>query len=359
MNRKCDVRQSRAMDADARITDLFGIELPVIQAPMAGANGPEMAIAVSEAGGLGSLPAALHAPAQLADALTTLRAGTRRPINVNFFAYAPAPEDAAKQKAWWSRLAPYYAQAGIEPQPHAPTVRRASFDEDYCAIVEAFRPEVVSFHFGLPNDALVARVKRAGAKVIASATTVAEARWLDARGIDAVIAMGVEAGGHRGNFLGDDMGTQVGTAALVPQVVDAVRVPVIAAGGIVDRADVVAALALGASAVQVGTAYLFTPEATIHAVYRAALNARDRTTAITNVFSGRPARGIVNRLMRDLGAMSDLAPPFPTAADAVTPLRRAAEAAGRDDFTPLWAGESFARARPMPAAALTRLLAGT
>jgi nitronate monooxygenase len=360
MNRERAVRELHAMAIpdDRRIADLFGIELTVVQAPMAGATGPEMVIAVSEAGGLGSLPGALYAPAQLAEALTTVRAGTRRPINVNFFAHAPEPEDAAKQKAWWSRLAPYYAEAGIVPDPGAATNRRAAFDEDYCAIVEAFRPEVVSFHFGLPADALVARVKRAGAKVIASATTVAEARWLDARGVDAVIAMGAEAGGHRGNFLGDDMNGQLGTFALVPQVVDAVRVPVIAAGGIVDRRGVVAALALGASAVQAGTAYLLTPEAKIHAVYRAALNARDRSTAITNVFSGRPARGIVNRLMRDLGAMSVLPPPFPTAADAVAPLRRAAEAAGRDDFSPLWAGESFPLAQPMSAAALTRLLAG-
>lgn len=344
--------------ADTRITDLFGIELPVIQAPMAGANGPEMAIAVSEAGGLGSLPGALYTPQQLADALETVRAGTRRPINLNFFAYAAVPDDAGKQKAWWERLSPYYAEAGLVPGPDAATIRRASFDEAACAIVESFRPEVVSFHFGLPAESLVARVRRAGARIIASATTVAEARWLDARGVDAVIAMGLEAGGHRGNFLDDDMNAQIGTFALVPLVADAVRVPVIAAGGIVDRRGVVAALALGASAVQVGTAYLFTPEARIHAVYRAALGARDRTTAITNVFSDRPARGIVNRLMRDLGAMSDLAPPFPAAADAVAPLRRAAEAAGRDDFSPLWAGESFPRAQPMSAAALTRLLGG-
>ena len=343
---------------DTRITDLFGIELPVIQAPMAGANGPEMVIAVSEAGGLGSLPGALYTSAQLTDALNTVRAGTRRPINVNFFAYAPAPDDASKQKAWRERLAPYYAELRIESDANASTNRRAAFDDDFCAVVEAFRPDVVSFHFGLPAEPLVARVKRAGAKVIAAATTVAEARWLEARGVDAVIAMGVEAGGHRGNFLTHDMADQVGTFSLVPGIVAAVSVPVIAAGGIVDRKGVVAALALGASAVQVGTAYLFTPEAKIHAVYRAALKARDRPTAITNVFSGRPARGIVNRLMRDLGAMSDLPPPFPTAADAVTPLRRAAEAAGRDDFSPLWAGESFALAQPMSAAALTRLLAG-
>jgi nitronate monooxygenase len=343
---------------DTRITDLFGIRLPVIQAPMAGANGPDMAIAVSEAGGLGSLPAALHSPPELAEALSIVRAATRRPINVNFFAHTAAPEDAARQKAWRERLSPYYAELGIAPDANPATQRRAAFDADFCAIVEQFRPEVVSFHFGLPDEALVVRVKRAGAKVVSSATTVAEARWLEAHGVDAVIAMGVEAGGHRGNFLTHDMADQVGTFSLVPQVVAAVRVPVIAAGGIIDRRGVVAAHALGASAVQVGTAYLFTPEARIHAVHRAALDARDRPTALTNAFSGRPARGIVNRLMRDLGAMSEWPPPFPTAADALAPLRRAAEAAGRDDFSPLWAGASFALAQPTTAAALTRLLAG-
>jgi nitronate monooxygenase len=343
---------------DTRITDLFGIRLPVIQAPMAGANGPDMAIAVSEAGGLGSLPAALHSPPELAEALSIVRAATRRPINVNFFAHTAAPEDAARQKAWRERLSPYYAELGIAPDANPATQRRAAFDADFCAIVEQFRPEVVSFHFGLPDEALVVRVKRAGAKVVSSATTVAEARWLEAHGVDAVIAMGVEAGGHRGNFLTHDMADQVGTFSLVPQVVAAVRVPVIAAGGIIDRRGVVAAHALGASAVQVGTAYLFTPEARIHAVHRAALDARDRPTALTNAFSGRPARGIVNRLMRDLGAMSEWPPAFPTAADALAPLRRAAEAAGRDDFSPLWAGASFALAQPTTAAALTRLLAG-
>jgi nitronate monooxygenase len=345
-----------SIHTDTRLIDRFGIELPIVQAPMAGATTPEMVVAVSEAGGLGSLPGALYSPARLAETLDAVRAGTRRPINVNFFTHAQPPDDASRQKAWLSRLLPYYAEAGIDPDARAATGRRASFDDDFCAIVERFRPEVVSFHFGLPAASLVARVKRAGAIVISSATTVAEARWLEAHGVDAVIAMGIEAGGHRGNFLTDDMATQLGTFALVPQIVDAVAIPVIAAGGIADRRGVVAALALGASAVQVGTAYLFTPEAGIHAVYRAALKATDRPTAITNVFTGRPARGIVNRLMNDLGAMSDLPPPFPTAADALGPLRRAAEDAGRDDFSPLWAGESFPLSTPMSAAALTRLL---
>ncbi|MET0231095.1 MAG: nitronate monooxygenase [Rhodanobacteraceae bacterium] len=341
---------------DREITDLFGIDLPVIQAPMAGATSAEMVIAVSEAGGLGSLPGAMYSSAQLRDALAAIRAKTHRAIGVNFFCHASPTVEPERLAAWRERLLPYYAEFGVDPDAADATSRRMPFDESACAVVEEFRPDVVSFHFGLPPAALVERVKRAGAKVVSSATTVAEARWLEARGVDAIIAMGAEAGGHRGSFLGDGTTAPIGTLALVPQIADAVAVPVIAAGGIVDRRGVVAARALGASAVQVGTAYLFTPEARIHAVHRRALGEAERTTALTNVFSGRAARGIVNRLMRDLGALCDLAPPFPAAADAVAPLRLAAEAAGRDDFSPLWAGQAFPLARAMSSAELTRKL---
>jgi nitronate monooxygenase len=346
------------MDVDRRLLDLFGIELPIIQAPMAGATSPDMVIAVSEAGGLGSLPSAQYTAGQFREALDVVRARTTRPINLNFFSHTNPSADPAVQAAWRRRLAPYYIEAGLDPEMPNPPGGRSPFDDAFCRIVEEYRPAVVSFHFGLPETQLLERVQRTGARVISSATTVAEARWLEERGVDAVIAMGFEAGGHRGNFLTDDMGTQIGTFALVPQVVDAVEVPVIAAGGVIDRRGVVAALALGAAAVQVGTAYLFTPEARIHDVYRAALRSADRETAITNLFTGRPARGIVNRLMSELGPMSDDVPPFPTAAPAVAPLRSAAEAAGRDDFSPLWAGQSFALATPMSAATLTRTLAG-
>jgi nitronate monooxygenase len=343
--------------SDTRLLDLFGIELPIIQAPMAGATTPEMVIAVSEAGGLGSLPSALYTEAQLRAALDAVRAGTSRPINVNFFCHTEPAADPARQAAWLQRLARYYAEAGLDPDMPNVAGGRAPFDDAFCRIVEEYRPEVVSFHFGLPSAPLLDRVKRTGAKVISSATTVAEARWLERHGVDAVIAMGSEAGGHRGSFLTDDMATQVGTFALVPQVVDAVSVPVVAAGGIADRRGVTAAFALGAAAVQVGTAYLFTPEAKILAVYRNALNSADNATAITNLFTGRPARGIVNRLMSEVGPLSDLVPAFPTAGSALGPLRSAAEAAGRDDFSPLWAGQAFPLATPMSAAALTRSLA--
>jgi nitronate monooxygenase len=340
------------------LLNLLGIELPIIQAPMAGATTPDMVIAVSEAGGLGSLPSALYTEAELRAALDRVRAGTRRPINLNFFSHANSADDALRQSAWLARLAGYYAEAGLDPEVQKAPGGRTPFDAAAGAVVETYRPEVVSFHFGLPPAHLLDRVKRAGAKVLASATTVAEARWLADRGVDAVIAMGAEAGGHRGSFLTEAMSEQVGTFALLPQIVDAVSVPVIAAGGIADRRGVAAAFALGAAAVQVGTAYLFTPEANISEVHRQALQAPERPTAITNLFTGRPARGIANRMMADLGPLSDLAPAFPTAGGALGPLRRAAEAAGRDDFSPLWAGQAFPLAKPMPAAALTRMLAG-
>jgi nitronate monooxygenase len=344
---------------DRRILDLFGIELPIIQAPMAGATTPEMVIAASEAGGLGSLPAAQYAAGSFREAVAAVRAGTSRPINLNFFAHVMPPEDPARQAAWRARLAPYYAEAGLDPAMPLPAGGRAPFDADFCAVVEEFRPEVVSFHFGLPEAELLARVRAAGCKVMSSATTVAEAVWLAEHGVDAVIAQGFEAGGHRGNFLTHDMATQLGTMALVPQVVDAVGVPVIAAGGIADRRGVLAAFALGAAAVQVGTAYLFTPEAKIPAAHRAALGRAGRDgTALTNLFTGRPARGVVNRIMREVGPLSDLAPPFPTAGGALAPLRARAEAEGRDDFTNLWSGQAAALAKEIPAGELTRQLAG-
>jgi nitronate monooxygenase len=344
--------------SQTQLLDLLGVELPIIQAPMAGSSTPEMAIAVSEAGGLGSLPSAQYDESGLRAALGRVRAGTRRPINLNFFSHSSPPDDPERQSAWLNRLARYYVEAGLDPDMPKPAAGRTPFDATGAGVVEDYRPEVVSFHFGLPPADLLDRVKRTGAKILSSATTVSEARWLAERGVDAVIAMGAEAGGHRGSFLTDKMAEQIGTFALVPQIVDAISVPVIAAGGIADRRGVVAAFALGAAAVQVGTAYLFTPEAKISPVYREALAAPDRPTAVTNLFTGRPARGIVNRLMADLGPLSELSPAFPTAGTALGPLRSAAEAAGRDDFSPLWAGQSFPLARQMLAATLTRVLTG-
>jgi nitronate monooxygenase len=343
---------------DTRILDLFGIDIPIIQAPMAGATTPEMVIAVSEAGGLGSLPSAQYNAEQLRAALDTIRAATKKPINVNFFAHTMPENDPARQMAWRARLAPYYVEAGLDPTAPVPTGGRAPFDTSFCEIVEVYRPEVVSFHFGLPDTGLVQRVRATGAKIISSATTVAEARWLAERGVDAVIAMGFEAGGHRGNFLTQDMATQVGTMALVPQIADAVTVPVIAAGGIADGRGIAAAFALGAAAAQIGTSYLFTPEVKIPPVHRAALeHAGDDNTALTNVFTGRPARGVMNRIMREVGPLSHLAPAFPTAGGALAPLRAKAEAADSGDFTNLWSGQAAKLARSLPSAELTAILA--
>ncbi|MGE3161173.1 MAG: NAD(P)H-dependent flavin oxidoreductase, partial [Burkholderiales bacterium] len=292
----------------------LGTDLPIIQAPMAGSQGSALAIAVSNAGGLGSLPCAMLDGPAMRKELEAIRAQTNKPYNVNFFCHAQPAPDEAREAAWRATLAPYYREFGIDPASIATGPGRLPFSKEAADVLEAFKPAVVSFHFGLPAPELVSRVKRWGAKVLASATTVDEARWLEAHGADAVIAQGLEAGGHRGIFLSEDLNTQVSTLALVPQVVKAVKVPVIAAGGIADRQGVAAALALGASAAQVGTAYLLCPEATTSKVHRAALKSdAARVTALTNLFTGRPARGIVNRLLRELGPMSTKPPAFPLA----------------------------------------------
>jgi nitronate monooxygenase len=342
---------------DRRILDMFGIEIPIIQAPMAGATTVEMVLAVARSGGLGSLPSAQLNIDQLRDALGRIRASTDAPFNVNFFSHSAPAADPVGQRRWRELLAPYYVEAHLDPGIETTGAGRAPFDSDFCDVVEEFKPRIVSFHFGLPEAALVDRVKATGAKVISSATTVAEAVWLEKKGVDAIIAMGFEAGGHRGNFLTEDMATQAGTMALVPQVVDAVKVPVIAAGGIADGRGVAAASMLGASAVQIGTAYLFCPEAGISSIHAQALaGAADDNTAITNLFTGRPARGIVNRLMRELGPLSDAAPSFPTAGAALAPIRAKAEAASRNDFTNLWSGQAGRLGRRLPADDLTRAI---
>ena len=340
------------------LRDLVGVELPIVQAPMAGVQLSALAIAVSNAGGLGSLPCAMLEPDALRTELATLRAGTTRPVNVNFFCHDDPPPDARREAAWRAALAPYYDEFSVDASRVASGPGRRPFSAEVAGLVESFAPAVVSFHFGLPAPDLVARVKRRGSRVFSSATTVDEARWLESRGVDAIIAQGVEAGGHRGMFLSDDLTTQVGTFALVPQIVAAVRVPVIAAGGIADAAGVAAAIALGAAGVQVGTAYLLCPEATTSAVHRAALASETAShTALTNLYTGRPARGIVNRLMRELGPMSSAPPAFPLATSAIAPLRAAAEARGSGDFSPLWAGQNASGCRSVSAAELTRSLA--
>jgi nitronate monooxygenase len=337
----------------ANLARLLGIDIPVIQAPMAGVQAGALAAAVSQAGGLGSLPCALLTPEAMRKELELVRSRTSSPINVNFFCHAPPRPDAAREAAWRKILAPYYREFGIDPEAIPAGPGRAPFSAESADVLEPFRPEVVSFHFGLPEAKLLARVKSWGAKILASATTVDEALWLEAHGVDAVIAQGLEAGGHRGMFLTDDVTTQVGTLALLPQVVAAVKVPVIATGGIADTQGVRAALALGACAVQVGTAFLLCHEATTSAVHRAALKSEAaRHTALTNLFTGRPARSIVNRVLREIGPVNPAVPAFPLATTAITPLRTKAEARGSSDFSPIWSGQNARGCREVSAAQL-------
>jgi nitronate monooxygenase len=338
------------------LQSLLGIALPVLQAPMAGVQDHALAVVVSNAGGLGALPCALLGPVQMRAELALLRAQTDKPYNVNVFCHAQPEPDAAREAAWRAALAPYYAEFGIDPDAVPAGPARLPFSQDAADVLEEFRPPVVSFHFGLPDAALLARVRGWGAKLLASATSVEEGLWLQARGVDAVIAHGAEAGGHRGHFLADTLDGAAGTTALVCQLVQALRVPVIAAGGIADARGVAAALALGAGGVQVGTAYLLCPETKTSAVHRAALQGGACDTAYTNLFTGRPARGIVNRLMRELDDSADV-PAFPHATTAIAPLRAAAEARGSGDFSPLWCGQNASGCLALPAGEVTRALA--
>jgi nitronate monooxygenase len=339
------------------LTKLLGIELPIVQAPMAGSQGSALAIAVSNAGGLGSLPCAMLGVEAMRKELAAIKGRTAKPFNVNFFCHAQPEPDTRREALWRTVLSRYFEEHGLDVGAIPAGPGRLPFSAEIADVLGEFKPAVVSFHFGLPSGELLARVRSWGAKILSSATTVEEARWLEERGVDAVIAQGLEAGGHRGIFLSEDLATQVGTFALVPQIARAVRVPVIAAGGIADAKGVAAALALGAAGAQIGTAYLLCPEATTSAVHRAALKSdAARVTALTNLFTGRPARGIVNRIMRELGPISAAAPAFPLATSAIAPLRAKAESEGSGDFSPLWCGQNVSGCKELPAAQLTREL---
>jgi len=337
---------------------LLGVELPIIQAPMAGVQGSALASAISKSGGLGSLPCAMLSAEAMRRELETIRAQTDRPFNVNFFCHTPPEIDARQEERWRGSLARYYAEFGLDQAAITAGPGRKPFDAEALAVLQEFRPRVVSFHFGLPPPDLLTPLREWGARIISSATTVEEALWLQARGADAIIAQGLEAGGHRGHFLSSDVNVQLGTFTLVPQIARRVSVPVIAAGGIAGAAGVTAALELGAAGAQIGTAFLLCPEATTIQPHRAALKSdAGRYTALTNLFSGRPARGIVNRLMRELGPMSDAPPAFPLASTALAPLRAAAEARGSGDFSAMWAGQNATGCKEIPAAELLRELA--
>lgn len=340
------------------LQQLLGIKLPIIQAPMAGAQAGAMAIAVSNAGGLGSLPCAMLDANGMRNELRTIASQTNKPFNVNFFCHTPPVFNAAREAAWRRKLMPFYMEYGIDDATILTGPGRAAFNDEMAEVLDEFKPQVVSFHFGLPPDHLLDQVKKIGAKIFSSATTVAEAVWLEDKGVDAVIAQGLEAGGHRGIFLSDDLTTQVGTMSLLPQIVRAVKIPVIAAGGIADAAGVRAAMSLGAAGVQIGTAYLLCPEATTSAIHRAALKSEAaRHTALTNIFTGRPARGILNGVMKTLGPINAAAPAFPLATLAIAPLRAKAEARGSGDFSPLWSGQNATGCKEIGAGELTRELA--
>jgi nitronate monooxygenase len=349
------VRTSRS--SAAGIEQLLGIELPVIQAPMAGVQDAELAAAISNAGGLGSLPGAMLNPAALEAELHRLTDMTDKPFNVNFFCHESPQVSAQQQRDWQQSLSVYFEELGIE-MPHTPGANlREPFGEAAMTVLEHFRPAVVSFHFGLPERRQIDQIRRWGTRVLGCATTVDEALWLAERRVDAIIAQGLEAGGHRGTFLTQDMTTQVATLALVAQICAAVSIPVIAAGGIASPASVSAALALGAAGVQVGTAFLLCAEAKTSPLHRAALRSdAAQHTTLTNVFTGRPARSIVNRLVRERGPMATSATAFPSAAGPVSLLRAAAEARGSDDFTPLWCGQNATGCREIPAAELLQIL---
>jgi nitronate monooxygenase len=336
----------------------LNINLPIIQAPMAGVQGSSLTVAVSNAGGLGSLPCATLTPEIIRHELEAITAQTTQPYNVNFFCHKPPQPDLEREATWRALLAPYYQEFGLDTHAIPQSASRLPFNHDAADVLEDFKPAVVSFHFGLPEKALLARVKRWGSLVLSSATTVDEALWLEAHGADMIIAQGLEAGGHRGMFLSHDLTMQAGTFALLPQVVNAVKIPVIAAGGIADARGVETVLKLGAVAAQVGTSYLLCPEATTSSVHRTALKGdAARHTALTNLFTGRPARGIVNRIMKELGVMPRGVPEFPLAAPALIPLRTKAESQKSGDFSPLWCGQNVTGCKEVSAKELTQELA--
>ena len=354
-------------DMNASFFDKHSIRL--IQAPMAGSQNHRLAAAVFLAGGLGSLPAAMLTTEQLQTELsafedaiaalteTPLQWGGCLPVNVNFFCHTPPTEQIEKEAAWRKQLTPLYQAQGIDPQSVGSGLGRAPFSLESLKLMGQFKPAVVSFHFGLPKAEWVQQLKTWGVQIWSSATTVQEAQWLEQQGVDAVIAQGLEAGGHRGMFLSEDLSTQMGTMALLPQTIKAVKLPVIAAGGISTAAAVSAAKALGANAVQVGTAFLTSDEATTSALHRQALMSdAAKHTALTNLFSGRPARGIVNKFMRDFGPLNPKAPAFPLATAAVAPLRAAAEAKGQSDYSPLWSGQNASDCQALPAADIAHKL---
>ena len=340
------------------LKNFLGVELPIIQAPMAGVQDRALAVAVSSAGGLGSLPCAMPSCDALRAELTAIKDQTDKPFNVNFFCHTPPELNGERESKWRSVLQPYFAEYGIIADNIPTASGLEPFNHEMADVLEEFKPKIVSFHFGLPSSDLMGRVKGWQSKILVSATNIAEAQWLEAQGVDGIIAQGLEAGGHRGMFLSNDLTNQAGTFALLPQIIQKVKVPVIAAGGIADAQGVAAALSLGAAAVQVGTAYLLCPETKTSQIHRSALKSEAaHHTAITNIFTGRLARSIVNRSIREIGPVNADVPAFPLASAAITKLRQQAESRGLDDFSSLWCGQNASGCKEIPAVELTRRLA--
>lgn len=333
------------------------IDLPLFQGPMTGSDTPQLAAAVSQAGGLGFLGCGMRSPQAMREAAAAVRAATAKPFGMNLFVLEQPTPDAATVQAAIDRLAPLYADLGLPP-PEAPARWCEDFHAQFEALLDA-RPAVASFTFGILSAAQVRRLKdEADSYVIGTATTLAEAQAWAEVGADAVVASGMEAGGHRGTFLEDFEASMVGTLALVPQCVDALSIPVVAAGGIMDGRGIAAAQALGAQAVQMGTAFLVCPESAIGPAQRTAMAGAQATdTRVTRIYSGRPARGLVNAMMERLAMHEAAVPAYPVQNALTGALRRAAAAQGRADYLSLWAGQGVGAARPLPAAQLVALLA--
>jgi nitronate monooxygenase len=340
------------------IKRLLGTKLPIIQAPMAGVQDSALTIAVCQAGGLGSLPCGMLNTDNLVSEIRRIKAATNAPYNLNFMCHDMPAYDEKKHSKWQAQLAPYFNELDTEYDNRAKSPSRLPFNHAVADAIEPFSPEFISFHYGLPDPDLLARIKQWGTTIVSSATTVDEAIWLEERGADGIIAQGIEAGGHRGMFLSDDINTQTRMSVLVAQLANKVNLPIIAAGGIGNNRDVKAALLLGADGVQIGTAYLLCTEAKTSQLHRLAIKSdRSQHTALTTIFSGKPARGIVNRAMKELGNVNPLVPAFPYASIEMTQLRSHAEKRNSDDFSPLWSGENTSGCKEISASELTTQLA--
>jgi nitronate monooxygenase len=339
--------------------DRLGLSIPVIQAPMAGVSTPALAAAVSNAGGLGSLGVGATDAAGARAMIEGTRALTARPFNVNLFVHATAQADAAREEAWLAWLAPLFAEFGAGPPARLRTIYTSFADDPaMLAMLLDLAPPVVSFHFGLPSADALAALRERGILLMASATSPDEARAIAAAGLDAIVAQGIEAGGHRGVFDPEAPDAGLGTLALTRLLVRETGLPVVAAGGIMDGAGIAAALSLGAVAAQMGTAFVACPESAADEAYRQALTGSGgRHTTLTPLISGRPARALANRFTALAATLDGRRPPaYPIAYDAGKALHAAAKARGEHGFGAQWAGQGAPLARAMPAAELIATL---